>query len=540
MVLAVFLLYEAEPVAGYLHHIGQFLVYLLHLVLDAGDVLLGLILVELQDAGHLDFHQSEDIVLRHLAHHLGVPGSQTLVNPFAGSIHRLGILELLILIDALFDEDLFQCGKMKGLHQFAPADESFLLQQVQRRIYIPAQHIADRKETRLLLVNHTTVGRDADFAVGTGIEGIYGLVAAGSRRQVNQNLCLVSRQILHVTYLYLALLVGFQDTLYEGAGLAGRSCSLSVRNLRNGQCLVVALLYLGTNAYHAAALTVVVTRDVYAAACGEIGIQVELLVMQILDGCIADLVQVVGQNLTVQSYGNTLGSLCQQQGELNGQGNRFLVSAVVRELPLCSLGIEYHIQGELAQAGLYVTASCSIVASDDVTPVSLAVNQQVFLSQLYQGILDTGISVGMELHGVTNDVSHLVVSAVIHAFHGVHDTSLYGFETVTDMGNCTFQDYIRSIIQEPVLVHFVKMMGNPIHHIFVLCHQESFILPTNVAKNIDSAKLIGGKLRVDLWEMFFFRGDFSIPKFGMYVPKFGMAVAKFGIYVSKFGMEIFT
>jgi hypothetical protein len=79
----------------------------------------------------------------------------------------------------------------------------------------------------------------------------------------------------------------------------------------------------------------------------------------------------------------------------------------------------------------------------------------------------------------------------------VHDTPLYGFETVTDMGNCTFQDYIRGIIQEPVLVHFVKMMGNHIHHIFVLCHQESLILPTNVAKNIDSAKLIGGELRIE-------------------------------------------
>jgi hypothetical protein len=65
-------------------------------------------------------------------------------------------------------------------------------------------------------------------------------------------------------------------------------------------------------------------------------------------------------------------------------------------------------------------------------------------------------------------------------------------------------------------------------------------LPTNVAKNIDSAKLIGGKLRVDLWEMFFFQGRFSIPKFGTYIPKFGMAVAKFGMYISKFGMDIFT
>ena len=194
--------------------------------------------------------------------------------------------------------------------------------------------------------------------------------------------------------------------------------------------------------------------------------------MQVLDGCIANLVQVVGQNLTVQANGNTLGSLRQQQGKFNGQGDRLLVAPIVREFPLRSLGVEDHIQGKLAQTCLDITARCSIVARDDVTPVSLTVNQQVFLSQLHQRVLDAGITVGMELHGMTYYVGYFVVTAVIHALHGVQDTSLYGFKTVTDMGNGSFQNYIRGVIQEPALVHFIKMMGNPIHHIFMLCHQD--------------------------------------------------------------------
>ena len=56
------------------------------------------------------------------------------------------------------------------------------------------------------------------------------------------------------------------------------------------------------------------------------------------------------------------------------------------------------------------------------------------------------------------------------------------------MGNGSFQNYIRGVIQEPALVHLVKVMGNPIHHIFVLYHQKIFILPTNVVKNLDTAK----------------------------------------------------
>jgi len=39
--------------------------------------------------------------------------------------------------------------------------------------------------------------------------------------------------------------------------------------------------------------------------------------------------------------------------------------------------------------------------------------------------------------------------------------------------------------------------------------------------------------------MFFYRLDFSIPKFGMYVANFGMCIPNFGMYVSKFEMENF-
>ena len=84
------------------------LVYLLHLGADACHQFVGLVLVELQDACHLDLHQLEDIVLRHLAYEGGVVGCQSLVDVLAGGIHRGRLLELLVLIDALFDEDLLQ------------------------------------------------------------------------------------------------------------------------------------------------------------------------------------------------------------------------------------------------------------------------------------------------------------------------------------------------------------------------------------------------------------------------------------------------
>ena len=67
MVLAVFVLQELEPVGGDLGEVCQVAVYFLDLCLQTGHELVGLVLVELQDALHLDFQQFQDIVLRYLS-----------------------------------------------------------------------------------------------------------------------------------------------------------------------------------------------------------------------------------------------------------------------------------------------------------------------------------------------------------------------------------------------------------------------------------------------------------------------------------------
>ena len=262
MVLAVLLLDEAEPVGGHLHHVGQFLVYLGYLVLDAGDILLGLILVELQDAGHLYLHQAQDVVLRHLANHLWVPRGQSFVNPLAGRVHRLGVLELLVFVDALLDEYLFQGGEVQGLQQFALADESLLPEQVECRVGVALQYVAHRQETGLALVDDAAVGRDADLTVGAGIQRVDGLVAAGARGQVDEYFHARCRQVFHLPDLYLALLGSLQNAVDEGRGLAGRAGGLAEGNLRDGQRLGIALLNLGADAHRSATLSVVVLRHV--------------------------------------------------------------------------------------------------------------------------------------------------------------------------------------------------------------------------------------------------------------------------------------
>ena len=59
---------------------------------------------------------------------------------------------------------------------------------------------------------------------------------------------------------------------------------------------------------------------------------------------------------------------------------------------------------------------------------------------------------------MTYDVGHLVVASIVHTLHRVQDATLYGFQSVFNMWYGTFQNYIGSIVQEPVLVHAAQVM----------------------------------------------------------------------------------
>ena len=46
----------------------------------------------------------------------------------------------------------------------------------------------------------------------------------------------------------------------------------------------------------------------------------------------------------------------------------------------------------------------------------------------------------MVLHALTNDIGHLVETAVIHFLHGVEDPALHRLQPVTHGGYSAFQD----------------------------------------------------------------------------------------------------
>ncbi len=68
----------------------------------------------------------------------------------------------------------------------------------------------------------------------------------------------------------------------------------------------------------------------------------------------------------------------------------------------------------------------------------------------------------MVLHGLTDDVGHLVEAPVVDGFHGMENAALHRFQAVLDVRHGPFENHIRSIIQEPVLIHARKFAHTPL------------------------------------------------------------------------------
>ena len=125
------------------------------------------------------------------------------------------------------------------------------------------------------------------------------------------------------------------------------------------------------------------------------------------------------------------------------------------------LRIENRIEGKFRETCLDITGSSRPITRQNVTPVTLAVDQQILLSQLHQGISDGGITVRVKLHCVSDNVGHLIVAAIIQPFHGVQDTTLHRFQSILDMRDSPLQNHVGGIVQKPVLIHARQVVGHP-------------------------------------------------------------------------------
>ncbi len=273
----------------------------------------------------------------------------------------------------------------------------------------------------------------------------------GARGKVNPDLHLAGGVVLDLRDLQFSFLICRDNGVDETGGGSAKG------KFRDREEIAFADLDPGAHPDAPSAEALVVFRAIGDASRREIRQEIGFLFSEDVDAAVDEFVEVVGKDFTGQAHGDAFCALGQEEREFRGQGDGFLFASVVREGPGSGLGIEDHVIGELREPGFDVAGGRGFVAGEDVAPVALGFDEEIFLAQLDEGVADGGIPVGMVLHGVAHHVGHLVETSVVGFLEGVEDAALDGFESVIDVRDRALEDDIGSVIQEPVAVHFVHV-----------------------------------------------------------------------------------
>ena len=317
-------------------------------------------------------------------------------------------------------------------------------------VYIALENLAHPHEDGLAILDDHRIRRDTHLALRERIERVAGLLHIRPRIQIDKDIRRCGRVILNAGNLEVPLLHRRLDA--RDNGLRGGT----ERNLRDADKAFGGGIQLGTAAQAAVPRAIVIVTDIQQPTRGEIRIQLKGFTAQIVDGGIDQLVEIVRQDATIHAHGNTESPLGQQQRELDRQRHGLLVAAVVTQLPLRHLGTENHLLGKLGETRLDITRRRRRIAGENVTPVSLCIDEQPLLPQRYQGTADGGIPVRVVLHRIPHNVGHFVIAAIVHPVHGVQDAALHRLQSVHHMRHSSLQNHIRGVLQVVIPEHLLN------------------------------------------------------------------------------------
>ena len=296
-------------------------------------------------------------------------------------------------------------------------------------------------------MNHTGQRRNTYFAIRKRIQGINRQIRTNPRSQLHLDFHIPCRIVNHLLDLDLPVITRFDDTLNE------RPRSGSERNFLNQQSRFILLLNFGTNPNPRTLPTLVVHRKIGVPTGWKIGQHIHFPTPQNINTRLTQLYKIMGHNFSTQTHRNTINALRQQQWEFHWQRNRLTLPTIVTQLPIGGLFIKRNLFCKRTQPRLNIPWCRSPIASSNIAPVTLGVDQQLFLTQIHQRIANRSIAVWVIRHRRPNNVRHLVVTTVVHLVHRMQNPALHGLQTILQSRNGTLQDYITGIFNKPILVH---------------------------------------------------------------------------------------
>ena len=212
--LAILLLESLEVVDGVFCKVIQMVLHLVHLVLDAAELLVHSLCVELRDLPHRLLHELVDVlgsdrplektlVFHHLVEHL-----LQLCLPCLG-------VTLKDLIYLVLEEYLLERTVVPVVLELVETDLELLTEQALCMVCAILEDVLHRKELRLVIHDHAGIRRDRHLAVCESIERVDGLVRRHIIRKMYHDLGCRSGQIVDLLDLDLSLLLGLENRLND-------------------------------------------------------------------------------------------------------------------------------------------------------------------------------------------------------------------------------------------------------------------------------------------------------------------------------------
>ena len=177
---------------------------------------------------------------------------------------------------------------------------------------------------------------------------------------------------------------------------------------------------------------------------------------------LSNLTQVVRRNIGRHTHSNTRRTVNQQIRDARGQNGRLQGLAVVVRLEINGVLVDvaHHLQGDGCHLGLGVSRCCGTVVTGR-TEVTLTQRQRVThnpaLNQTHQSVVDSSITVGVELtHHVADHAGALVegaIRAVATVVHRVDHAAVHGLEAVTHIRQGAANNNRHCVVQVGTL-HF--------------------------------------------------------------------------------------
>ena len=168
--------------------------------------------------------------------------------------------------------------------------------------------------------------------------------------------------------------------------------------------------------------------------------QVAVRVLQIGDGGVADLLQIEPTELGGHAHGDAAVGGHQNVGEGGGQQGRLRhgVVVVIHEVHRVGVNIPEQLGADGRQLGLCVPGGGpGHVPGVDLAEVAFGIHKRrqqgaVAPGEAHHGVVDGGVAVGVEAHGLAHDVGGLGPGSrqQTHLVHGVQQLAVGGLEPV--------------------------------------------------------------------------------------------------------------